>query len=597
VTRYAADSKDRVRDAVNIVELISARTELRRAGVNSYFGRCPFHDERTASFHVTPDNGLYHCFGCGASGDAFNYVMETEGLDFKGALESLANRFGVKLETEDEDPQAAARRARRQRLHSLLDRAAAYYARYLWEAREAQNARDYVLRRGLTETVLREFRVGYAPSAWDRMLLASRRAGFTEDELLACGLAQRSHTNPGRVYDRFRSRVMFPSADVRGRVCGFGARAMSDGGGNRRVAKYVNSPDSDIYHKRDQLFGIDRARGAATKADRMILVEGYTDVLALHQAGMENAVAIMGTSFTEEQLGVLEQHVHVLELCLDADSAGQNALLKAAELAAGRNVELRVVELPEGLDPADLLQREGADGLQARVADSVPFASFRVDRILSQTDAQSAEQRDRAIAELAPVLGQVPPSVLRDDLFRRVSGTLGLSDARFAALIESARTIGRAPAHSTSVPPPSPRVLDQEGKAERIFLANCIAVPDAGARTLAEIDPGQLLTSEPLRRAARHLTPRCSAPLSDLPPEDEELALVVADLVALAGRIPDVSAQRLEHARLVLERSRLDREIRRARVEGRMDVSRLAGERERVMARVREVVAGLEKTV
>jgi hypothetical protein len=203
------------------------------------------------------------------------------------------------------------------------------------------------------------------------------------------------------------------------------------------------------------------------------------------------------------------------------------------------------------------------------------------------------------------VLGSIPPSILRDDLLRRVSGRLGLSEARMAALLESAGQAARSAPTGQSAggggaPPrsgPSLPVLDQEGKAERLFLANCIAVPAAGTEVLAAIDPDQLLTSEPMRRAARHLAPRCDAPLSDLPADDEQLALVVADLVSLAGRIPDVSAQRLEHARLVLERARLDREIRRAQVEKRMDVSRLAGERERVMARVREVVAGLEKTV
>jgi DNA primase len=607
VSRYAADSKDRVREAVDMVALVTPKSELRRAGVNSYFGRCPFHDERTASFHVSPDDRLYHCFGCQASGDPFNFVMETEGLDFKGALESLANRFGVKLETEDEDPEAAARRARRERLHALLDRAATYYARYLWEAREAASARDYLLGRGLTEAMLTEFRVGYAPSAWDRMLLASRRAGFTEEELLACGLAQRSHTNPGRIYDRFRSRIMFPSADVRGRICGFGARAMSDTDGDRRVAKYVNSPDSDLYHKRDQLYGIDRARGAATKADRMILVEGYTDVLALHQAGMPNAVGIMGTSFTEEQLNVLEKHVHVLELCLDSDSAGQEAVMKAADRAASRKVELRVVALPEGQDPADLMRADGADALRARVEASVPFAAFHVDRILAGTDGSSAEQRDRAISELAPVLGQVPPSVLRDELLQKVSGRLALSEVRLASLMASAEAAGPRPAATAATPaasssehhPPvrSLPALDQEGKAERMFLANCIAVPAAGREALAAGDLDQLLTSEPLRRAARHLAPRCEAPLSGLPTDDEQLAMVVADLVALAARVPDVSAHRVEHARLVLERARLDREIRRARGEGRMDISRLAGEREQVLAKVRAVVAGLQETV
>src|SRR5258708_6754984 len=174
-----------------MLALVSSRTELRRAGVDSYFGLCPFHSERTPSFHVRPDEKHYHCFGCQASGDPFDFVMQTEGLDFKGALESLAGRFGVQLQTEAEDPEAASRRERRDRLHTLLARASAYYARYLWESGEAAPAREYLLGRGLDEQILKAFRVGYAPSAWDRILLASRRAGFSEEELLAVGLVQR----------------------------------------------------------------------------------------------------------------------------------------------------------------------------------------------------------------------------------------------------------------------------------------------------------------------------------------------------------------------------------------------------------------------
>jgi DNA primase len=348
VSRYTADSRDRVLEAVDMIGLVSARTELRRAAVDSYFGLCPFHDERTPSFHVRPEVKRYHCFGCQVSGDPFDFVMETEGLDFKAALESLADRFGVKLETEAEDPGAAAARQRRERLYSLLGRAAAYYSRYLWEAREAGPARTYLLGRGLEESTLREFRVGYAPSAWDRMLLASRRAGYTDEELLATGLAQRSKSRPGQIYDRFRERIVFPAVDARVRVHGFGARAMRD---NQRP-KYLNTSDGVLYHKREVLFGIDLARAPAARAGRMILVEGYTDVLALHQAGLRNAVGIMGTALTEEQVGELDRVVQVLELCLDADRAGQDAMLRAERLAAGRNLELRVVPLPEGTDPA-----------------------------------------------------------------------------------------------------------------------------------------------------------------------------------------------------------------------------------------------------
>ncbi len=228
MSRFTADSRDRVRDSVDMLAVVGDHTELRRAGASEYVGRCPFHDERTPSFGVNPIEKVYYCFGCQASGDVFTFVMETEGLDFPGALQTLADRFGVELETEEEDPKAASRRQRRERLQSLLGRAAAYYARYLWEAREALPAREYLLGRGLREETLREFRVGYAPSPWDRILTASRRAGFSDEELLAVGLSQRSQNRPGQIYDRFRERIMFPSTDARGNVVGFGARAMRE---------------------------------------------------------------------------------------------------------------------------------------------------------------------------------------------------------------------------------------------------------------------------------------------------------------------------------------------------------------------------------
>ncbi|MGB2711576.1 MAG: DNA primase, partial [Conexibacter sp.] len=424
MARYTPDSKDRVRDAVDMIALVSARTELRRAGVNSYFGRCPFHDERTGSFHVRPQEKHYHCFGCQASGDPFDFVMETEGLDFKGALESLADRFGITLEVEDEDPEAAARRERRERLLALLDRAAGYYARYLWEAKEAEGAREYLAGRGLNEETLRAYRVGYAPSAWDRMLLASRQAGFSEDELLATGLAQRSQKQRSSLYDRFRERIMFPLADARGRVVGFGARAMRE----NQPPKYLNTSEGEVFHKGSQLFGIDLARKAAARAGAIVLAEGYTDVLALHQAGIENAVGIMGTSLTDEQASELERTARTLVLALDADSAGQEAMLRAARIAEGRKLELRVVPLPSGSDPADLIQRDGVEAVRERVGQSVPFVAFHVERILERAHVGDAEGKDRALAELRPLLGPLPRSVLREELVRRVASRLELSD-------------------------------------------------------------------------------------------------------------------------------------------------------------------------
>jgi DNA primase len=606
VTKYTADSRDRVRDGVDMLALVGARTELRRAGVNSYFGLCPFHDERTGSFHVRPDEKHYHCFGCQASGDPFTFVMESEGLDFKGALEALADRFNIKLQTEDEDPEAANRRRRRERLHGLLARAAEYYARYLWDAREAAGAREHLLGRGLSEEVLRGFRVGYAPSAWDRILLASRRAGYSDAELLAVGLAQRSKSRPGQVYDRFRERIMFPSADSRGRVVGFGARAMRE---NQRP-KYLNTSDGELYHKRSQLFGIDLARGPAASAGRAILVEGYTDVLALHQAGLRNAVGIMGTALTEEQVSELQRAVRVLELCLDADRAGQDAMLRAARLAAGRSLELRVVALPEGLDPADLIARESAEALRARVEGSVPFVVFEVERILARADVSSAEGRDRAIAELRPILAELPASVLREDLLRRAAGRLELSEGRVASLLSGAALrAGAAPGNGRGSAPGAaarsralPPVIDNSLRAERTFLVLCVALPEAGRAALGALDPDQHMTSAVLRRAARHLAGQTELPLTDLPADDEELARTVSDLVARAGRVPreDVTVDRLEHARLILELARLDRAIRRARNErGERggEVGELAREREVVLAAIRAVGVRLERAV
>ncbi len=608
MSRYTADSRDRVFDAVDMVALVSARTDLRRAGPDSYFGLCPFHEERTGSFHVRPDEKHYYCFGCQAAGDPFTFVMETEGVDFKAALESLADRFGLTLETEAEEPGAASRRQRRERLYSLLGRAASYYARFLWESSEAAPAREYLLERGLSEEILREFRVGYAPSAWDRMLRASRSAGFSDEELLAGGLVQRSRNRPGQVYDRFRERIMFPSADARGRVLGFGARAMRD----NQQPKYLNTSDGELYHKRSQLFGIDQARAPAAKAGRMILAEGYTDVLALHQAGLRNAVGIMGTSFTEEQVRELARVVNVLELCLDADRAGQDAMLRAARIASDRKppMELRVVPLPEGADPAELAEREGADALRERVEQSVAFVVFHVERILERGDLRSAEGKDAVFAELQPVLAALPASALRDELMRKASGRLELPEGRLATLVAAGGTngsagagtgagsVGAGPAGSGPVGPASATApLGHGVKAERGFLALCIVLPDAGDDALAEIDPDELLTSGVYRRAARHLSGRCRTPMSDLPAGDDELARTIADLVERAGRGEDVTIDRLHHARLLLELARLDRAIVRARAQGGEGVNDLAREREAALEAIHGVVTRLEKAV
>ena len=294
---FTRDSIDRLRDAIDMVDLVGSKTDLRRVG-SRWTGLCPFHDERTPSFSVNAESKLFYCFGCHEKGDAFSFVEKTEALDFREAVELLGDRYGVELQLENDDPQAEQRRRRRERLSKLLDRTADYYAKFLWDSQEAAKARDYLVGRGLLEEVLREFRVGYSPSAWDRVLVGAQRDGFRPEELEAAGLAQRGR---GGIYDRFRGRIMFPLANARGRVLGFGARAMSEG----RGPKYLNTSENEIYHKGRQLFGIDLARAHAARSGRIVVVEGYTDVLALHQAGIRESVAIMGTALTAEQMAEL----------------------------------------------------------------------------------------------------------------------------------------------------------------------------------------------------------------------------------------------------------------------------------------------------
>jgi DNA primase len=592
---YTRESKDRVRDAVDFLELVSARTELRRAGPSRYEGLCPFHEERTPSFGIDPHQKLYHCFGCQASGDVFTFVQETEGLDFKGALELLAERCGVELEREQEDPRDASRRKGRERLLELLGRATSYYERYLWESNEAGRAREYLEGRGLGEEVLREFRVGYAPSAWDRMLRASRSAGFSEQDLYATGLAQRSRQT-GQPYDRFRSRIMFPLADIRRQVRGFGARAMRDG----QRPKYLNTADNEVYHKGLHLYGAQLARAHATRAGQVILCEGYTDTIALHQAGLRNSVGLMGTALTGEQVAELGRMASTLLLALDADSSGQEAVRRAYALATRKKLKVRVVELPPGTDPAELIRQQGAAAMEALVESSVAFERFSVERVLAGGDHANPEGRDQMLEELRPVFAPLRPSAMRMELTRLVSERLNLpeslaeralrSDSQErsrAALAAAAKRHAGAPAGAGQDQPASAdrkrpagggeaAPLAARGEStERTFLALCIASPSAGAQALAELDPREHFTGDTVRRAAEHLRVHLANPGEGLPDDDPQLAALIAELDVEAGR-ESARPELLEVQRLQLELARVDRHIQRARGQERGAVRELA---------------------
>ena len=420
--RYVPESKERVRDAVDMVDLVQTKTELKRSGSASYMGRCCFHEERSPSMSVDADRKLYHCFGCQAGGDCFSFVQETEGIDFNGAIEFLANRYGVQLEIMDDDPKAAARRKREQQLLALVERAAGFYERTLWTSPEGEDARKYLLGRGLTEEALKAYRVGYAPDAWDKLVTASSKAGVDPKMLIDAGLALPKKGGRGLPNDRFRGRITFPLADARGQVRGFGARAMTA----EQKPKYLNTSENELFHKGRQLFGQHLARSAAARSGVVVHVEGYTDVVALRQVGVGHVVALMGTAMTPEQVTELSRLAPLLVLALDPDGAGEAAMEKAAVLARGSRLELRVAELPDGRDPAELVQDGRAEELKAALAEPMHFSRFRVERILKNSDLSTAERRDEALAKLAPVIAELGEGALREELVERSAGQLQL---------------------------------------------------------------------------------------------------------------------------------------------------------------------------
>jgi DNA primase len=531
-------------------------------------GLCPFHEERTPSFSVDPREKLYYCFGCEAGGDVFRFVQEKEGLGFPEAVEALGERYGVEVERESEDPRAEEARKRRARLGELLERTAQFYANYLWDSKEAAKARDYLASRGLGDEALRGFGVGYAPSAWDQVLTRGQRAGFGVPELQAAGLVQKGRQ--GGHYDRFRARIMFPVRDPRGRVQGFGARALR----RDTKPKYLNSPEGELYRKSRTLYGIDRARGAIAKVGRAVVVEGYTDVLAAHQAGIQEAVAVMGTAITPEQLQQLSRYAEEVVLAMDADRAGRAAMLRTQRVAGSKKLRLRVASMPAGEDPADMLQEGEAERITGLIEEAVELPEFHVRVALDEADLSSAAGRDRALDEVVPVLAAMGESISRDELARVVANRLnadpGLVMRRLAMSggpSQAATSAAEAPTSDGAPQRRAPaRPLNARELRERALLAMCIASPVEGREFLQRLTP-EHLSSPAVVRARDWLAGHLDEPLAGLPRDDEELVSLVTYVYTHADREPG--------GRDAMELNFL--QLEKAVIEGRIDEARKAG--------------------
>ncbi len=538
MARIKDSSVEAVKAATEILPLVEDFVRLRKAG-GTYKGLCPFHQERTPSFTVSPARGTFKCFGCGEGGDAIAFVEKLEQVDFVGAIEFLANRFGVQLEYEEISPEADRARKRRGRLEQLLERAASFYERVLWDSDHGALAREYLESRGLGPEVCKQFRLGYAPGG-PTLAKRARQEGFGSDELLAAGLANR------RGNDYFSRRLVFPLADARGRVRGFQARKLHDD--DPLQAKYVNSPEGDLFKKGDLLYGLDTARQAIAKEDRAVVVEGNTDVLALRQAGFQPVVASMGTALTEAQLRELGRLTKRLFLCFDADAAGQDATLRGMELAVKQGFAVNVVTLAKGTDPAD-----DPAAFQRELATPVSYLVHRV-RLMHER----APDKNAAFGSIEAFLHEQPDSPEHLDARRLATDLLDLPPETQAALAPRGRSTGLAL---------SPRLLDAGLRLERGALAG-VAAHDELKRALAELGPEHF--ADPLHRRAR-------AHLLGEEPADGELTALLAELYARADE-DEITLPTAKQLLLRLHERRLQEELRNAPGERRQLLAKRVAE-------------------
>ena len=412
----------------DIVEVVGSRVQLKKGG-REWKAPCPFHNEKTPSFWVSPDKQFYHCFGCGAHGTALGFLMEHDKLPFPDAVEELASRLGLEVPREDDG--RGTRERPGEDLYSLLTQVTQFYRDAL---KDSQAARDYVKRRGLNSEICVQFAIGYAPDAWDSVL---KRFGGAEDRvrrLLDTGLIiERSGNRESGHYDRFRDRLMFPIRDIRGRTVGFGGRIIGEG-----EPKYLNSPETPLFHKGRELYGLYEARQALRQVDRLLVVEGYMDVVRLAQAGIHYAVATLGTATTPEHLNRLFRVTNEVVFCFDGDRAGRTAAWRALENALGHardGRQLKFLFLPEGEDPDSLVGKEGQEAFEARLGTALPLSEFLVGQLASQVDLGSVDGRAQ-LAELArPMVQRVPEGIYRELLLDRLAEEVRMPASRLFALL------------------------------------------------------------------------------------------------------------------------------------------------------------------
>ncbi|MDO8512406.1 MAG: DNA primase [bacterium] len=471
---------DQVKERTDIAQLIGEQVRLKRVGGN-YKGLCPFHNEKTPSFIVTPSRQMFHCFGCGKSGDVFTWVMEKEGMTFAEALRVLAQRAGVTLAFEKPE-----HREEKEQLRSTLDTTAEFYKAIFEKTTAGKVARDYLLGRGLTEETISAWRIGYVPPTGTPLIEKAKNRGVTVNDLIQTGIVAQGSRG---YYERFFGRVIFPLTDMHGTVVGLAGRILKEDP-NRPAAKYINSPETVLYRKSKILYGMDRARDMIRKEDLAIIVEGYTDVMGSHQAGITNAVATSGTALTEEHLQIIKRFTENIAFAFDGDTAGDNANRRAIDMAIAAGFSATVVLLPDGQDPADVAIKT-PDAWRQAIAHRRDAFTFLLQRALKKYPKLDTQDKKSIAGELLPLLAKIPEAITRGDYLQRLGQAVGIESRYLNEEVKRLQQI----AIKTGASTPSPAKIGDQNVTEKKNLVsqlNPIVLKEERLLTLLLVVPGAL---------------------------------------------------------------------------------------------------------
>jgi DNA primase len=481
--RIPEDILERIRDSIDIAEIVGEHVQLNKKGRN-LFGLCPFHNENSPSFSVNPERQIYHCFGCGAGGNVFKFIQEIDRVSFVEAVAFLAQRTGISLPQDNAQTRATNEAA--DEIYRANDLAGKYYHHMLLNDSSGESALSYLRNRRLSDETIERFGLGYAPSEWDGLLKVAGRRGLSPQAMERAGLALQRQSGSG-YYDRFRDRATFAIANLSDRTIGFGARALQP----EQEPKYLNSPETSIYHKSRVLYGLAHTRDAIRRSDTAIVVEGYMDLLSLVQAGIENVVATSGTALTEEHCRMLGRYAHRIVLLFDGDAAGSNAAMRGLEIVLGSGADARVVSLPSEHDPDTFVQQEGPDALLDMAETGQSALDFYLNQIGKQYDLSSMQGKAQAIETLKPLIARLRDAVRRDLMMREVAQRLAVDEG---ALRQEMRQVVQRQQRPTTAPPNEPTVDQgpEPPRREREFIGLLLHYPNYIRPTSTALEPAAL---------------------------------------------------------------------------------------------------------